>query len=53
MRYENLRWFKLAGLLLIALMAVVGCAAKTDNVPDDGLPLADGQPTLLFFYTDN
>lgn len=35
--------------LLAALLALTGC---TPAAPQSTLPLAEGQPTLLFFFTD-
>jgi hypothetical protein len=37
------------GLLLAALLALAACGAPQ---AEDGLPLAEDRPTLLFFYTD-
>ena len=37
--------------LILMLFAIVGLTACTANPID--LPLAEGKPTLLFFYTDN
>lgn len=36
--------------LLAALLALNGCTAPA--APQSTLPLAQGQPTVLFFFTD-
>lgn len=42
-------WLSYLGALLLLL---VGCA-PTEQAATPDLPLADNQPTLLFFLTDN
>jgi hypothetical protein len=36
--------------LLLGLLALAGCGGNSSEI---ALPLADGQVTVLFFYTDN
>ncbi len=42
---------RLLGLLLLVSIGLAACAGA--SAPSASLPLAEGRPTFLFFYTDN
>jgi len=42
-------WF----LMMLCLILISACGGSTEKSAGFGLPLAEGKPSFLFFYTDN